>query len=171
MPAPPLPSSWECDDNLEVIETTSLSSPDFTKVTAAIHQEIEQEINIPNSLLTDRSQDTTRGVESENVQTNVQDIAETEVTTKDDLPSTFVETSEETSMMGSIGIKDETEETRKPTGQEQYVTESSELVTEVSASKNDDTSMDSGVSLATETQTKAQENLEDTESGIFEQEG
>ena len=73
--------------------------------------------------------------------------------------------------MGSIGIEDETEETRKPTSQEQYVAEFSELLTEVSASKNDDTSMDSGVSLATETQTKAQENLEDTESGIFEQEG
>ena len=68
-----------------------MSSPDLTKVTAAIDQRKEQEINIPNSLLTDKSEDTTPGVESEKIQTTVPDFVETEVTSRNDLPSTFVE--------------------------------------------------------------------------------
>jgi len=40
-------------------------------------QEVEQEINISNSLPKDKSEDTTPGVESENVQTTVPDFVET----------------------------------------------------------------------------------------------
>ena len=85
------PSSWECDDNLEVIETTSLSSSDLAKVTTTIDQEVDQEINISNSLPTDKSEDITPGVESEKIQTTVPDFVETEVTTRNDLSSTFME--------------------------------------------------------------------------------